>query len=82
MVDDRAGAALDAIDNVVNQANVARDPELLATVYADPLRPDEALLPVDPSSDVPTGFTEDQRGVPGGFVADPDDDGRDGYPTD
>ena len=29
-------------------------------------------LPVDPSSDVPAGFTEDQRGVPGGFVGDPD----------
>ncbi|MDQ7802334.1 valine--tRNA ligase [Amycolatopsis sp. A133] len=29
-------------------------------------------LPVDPSSDVPPGFTEDQRGVPGGFAADPD----------
>ena len=29
-------------------------------------------LPIDPSSDVPDGFTEDQRGVPGGFVADPD----------
>ncbi|MEV4142175.1 valine--tRNA ligase [Amycolatopsis sp. NPDC049691] len=31
-----------------------------------------ATLPVDPSSDVPPGFTEDQRGKPGGFVADPD----------
>jgi valyl-tRNA synthetase len=29
-------------------------------------------LPVDPSSDVPAAFTEDQRGVPGGFVGDPD----------
>jgi valyl-tRNA synthetase len=29
--------------------------------------PDESLLPVDPSSDVPAGFTADQRGVPGGF---------------
>ncbi|MCR6488076.1 valine--tRNA ligase [Amycolatopsis sp. OK19-0408] len=29
-------------------------------------------LPVDPSSDVPPGFTEEQRGVPGGFTADPD----------
>ncbi|NBH04024.1 valine--tRNA ligase [Amycolatopsis sp. SID8362] len=29
-------------------------------------------LPVDPSSDVPPGFTEDQRGVPGGFVAEAD----------
>ncbi|MCB1000423.1 MAG: valine--tRNA ligase [Acidimicrobiales bacterium] len=33
-------------------------------------RPDQ--LPVDPSTDVPDGFTADQRGVPGGFVGDPD----------
>ncbi|QKV79245.1 valine--tRNA ligase [Amycolatopsis sp. Hca4] len=38
--------------------------------YTAPLLPD--TLPVDPSSDVPPGFTEDRRGVPGGFVADPD----------
>ena len=29
-------------------------------------------LPVDPSTDVPDGYTEDQRGQPGGFVGDPD----------
>ncbi|MGC8511005.1 MAG: valine--tRNA ligase [Acidimicrobiales bacterium] len=29
-------------------------------------------LPVDPSSDAPPGYREDQRGQPGGFVADPD----------
>jgi valyl-tRNA synthetase len=40
--------------------------------YEHPLVPDEARLPVDPTSDVPDGFTEDQRGKPGGFVADPD----------
>jgi valyl-tRNA synthetase len=40
--------------------------------YAHPLMPDEARLPVDPTSDVPEGYTEDQRGKPGGFVADPD----------
>ena len=34
--------------------------------------PDEASLPIDPSSDVPQGFTADQRGVPGGFFGDPD----------
>jgi valyl-tRNA synthetase len=38
--------------------------------YDDPLLPD--ALPVDPSSEPPPGFTEEQRGVPGGFVADPD----------
>ncbi|ADG74301.1 tRNA synthetase valyl/leucyl anticodon-binding protein [Cellulomonas flavigena DSM 20109] len=40
--------------------------------YDAPLLPGEAALPVDPSSDVPAGYTEDQRGVPGGFVGDPD----------
>jgi valyl-tRNA synthetase len=40
--------------------------------YDAPLLPDEADLPVDPSSDVPAGFSEQQRGAPGGFVADPD----------
>ncbi len=29
-------------------------------------------LPVDPSIDVPPGYTEDQRGRPGGFIGDPD----------
>ena len=29
-------------------------------------------LPVDPASATPPGFTSDQRGRPGGFVADPD----------
>ncbi len=38
--------------------------------YDARLLPD--TLPVDPSSDVPPGFTEEQRGVPGGFAADPD----------
>ena len=40
--------------------------------YDEPLRPTEDQLPVDPSSDVPAGYTADQRGVPGGFVGDPD----------
>ena len=33
---------------------------------------DEERLPVDPSSDVPAGYREEQRGQPGGFVGDPD----------
>ena len=41
-------------------------------VYDDPLLPSEADLPVDPTSDVPAGFTAEQRDVPGGFTADPD----------
>lgn len=32
----------------------------------------ESTLPIDPSVDVPPGYTDDQRGKPGGFVADPD----------
>ncbi len=37
-----------------------------------PLVPDEARLPVDPTTDVPEGYSEDQRGKPQGFVGDPD----------
>jgi valyl-tRNA synthetase len=41
-------------------------------VFDEPLLPDEADLPIDPTSDVPDGFTADQRNQPGGFAADPD----------
>jgi len=41
-------------------------------VYDDLLLPDEADLPIDPSSACPRGYDESQRGVPGGFAADPD----------
>jgi valyl-tRNA synthetase len=37
-----------------------------------PILPGEERLPVDPSEDVPDGYSPEQRGVPGGFVADPD----------
>ncbi len=37
-----------------------------------PLLADEADLPVDPASQAPAGFTDDQRDTPGGFTADPD----------
>ena len=40
--------------------------------YGQPLIPTEAQLPIDPSVDVPAGYTAEQRGVPGGFVGDPD----------
>ncbi|MDZ5621629.1 valine--tRNA ligase [Nocardioides sp. HM23] len=36
------------------------------------LLPTEADLPVDPSTQAPAGYTEDQRGKPGGFIGDPD----------
>ena len=38
--------------------------------HAIPAREDQ--LPVDPSTDVPDGYREEQRGVPGGFAGDPD----------
>ena len=41
-------------------------------LHESPLVPNESLLPVDPSTDVPEGFTEAQRGQPGGFIGDPD----------
>jgi valyl-tRNA synthetase len=40
--------------------------------YDRPLLAAESDLPIDPSVDVPAGFTEDERGKPSGFVADPD----------
>ncbi|MBK7273039.1 MAG: valine--tRNA ligase [Actinomycetales bacterium] len=41
-------------------------------VYDTPLVPREDQLPLDPAASVPEGFTAEQRGIPGGFVADPD----------
>jgi valyl-tRNA synthetase len=40
--------------------------------YGAPIVPDEATLPVDPTTDVPPGYEPGQRGVPGGFAGDPD----------
>ena len=40
--------------------------------YDAPLIPEESRLPIDPSTDAPAGYTEDQRGKPGGFIGDPD----------
>ncbi|MEU3025869.1 valine--tRNA ligase [Nocardiopsis alba] len=40
--------------------------------YDEPLLPTEAQLPIDPSSQVPEGYTEDQRGRANGFMGDPD----------
>lgn len=37
-----------------------------------PILPDEARLPIDPSTDVPDGFDADARNQPGGFAGDPD----------
>jgi valyl-tRNA synthetase len=40
--------------------------------HEHPIVPDEASLPVDPTTDVPPGYTAAQRGEPGGFSGDPD----------
>jgi len=40
--------------------------------HEHPLLPREEDLPLDPSTTVPHGYTEEQRGKPGGFVGDPD----------
>ncbi|MGK2349378.1 valine--tRNA ligase [Actinomyces sp. W5033] len=41
-------------------------------LYDEVIVPDESALPVDPSSDPAPGYSEDQRGVPGGFVGELD----------
>ncbi|MDD7962788.1 valine--tRNA ligase [Microbacterium thalli] len=40
--------------------------------YSRVIAPDVSQLPVDPTTDVPAGYTEDQRGVAGGFDAERD----------
>ncbi len=40
--------------------------------FSRPLVPTDEQLPIDPSSDVPSGYNESQRGVAGGFIGDPD----------
>ena len=40
--------------------------------HEHPIAPDEARLPVDPSTDVPDGYRPADRGRPGGFTGDPD----------
>ena len=47
--------------------NASGEPE-----YENPIVPSNQQLPVDPSSDCPDGFTEDQRGKPGGFIGELD----------
>ncbi|GAB2539198.1 valine--tRNA ligase [Brachybacterium huguangmaarense] len=42
------------------------------TDYEQVLTPSVDRLPIDPTTDVPEGYDESQRGEPGGFVADPD----------
>jgi len=40
--------------------------------YSRPLVPGESRLPIDPSTDVPDGYTSGQRDQPNGFTGDPD----------
>lgn len=40
--------------------------------YDNPILPANESLPIDPSSDVPPGYTEGQRGKPNGFVGELD----------
>jgi len=42
------------------------------TEYENPIAPERSQLPVDPSSDVPIGYSEEQRGKPGGFEGEKD----------
>ena len=42
------------------------------TDYTKPIVPDERRLPIDPSTDLPQGYRDEQRGTPGGFIGDPD----------
>lgn len=41
-------------------------------IHDAPIIPGEDSLPIDPSVDVPHGYSADQRGKPGGFMGDPD----------
>ena len=41
-------------------------------LHDQPITADESALPIDPATDTPAGYTEEQRDVPGGFTGDPD----------
>ncbi|HUC14222.1 MAG TPA: valine--tRNA ligase [Acidimicrobiales bacterium] len=41
-------------------------------VHSELLLPSEDELPIDPTTDVPQGYSPQDRGLPGGFAADPD----------
>jgi valyl-tRNA synthetase len=43
-----------------------------SVAYDRPIQPALDALPIDPSTDVPPGYRPEDRGVPGGFVGDPD----------
>ncbi|HUH53224.1 MAG TPA: valine--tRNA ligase [Microbacteriaceae bacterium] len=41
-------------------------------VFDNPIVPEESALPIDPSTDTPNGYFEEQRDHPGGFTAEVD----------
>lgn len=41
-------------------------------IYDNPLLPASGQLPIDPSTDLPAGYSAEQRGKPNGFVGEPD----------
>lgn len=41
-------------------------------IYDNPLVPASGQLPIDPSTDLPAGYSAEQRGKPNGFVGEPD----------
>ena len=41
-------------------------------LHDQPIRRGTSRLPIDPSTDVPDGYTQEQRDKPGGFTGDPD----------
>lgn len=49
------------------QLDADGEPDLTQPIVAD-----ESALPVDPAAETPPGFEASQRGVPGGFIGDPD----------
>ena len=67
LADQPAALLRRAVPGLVPARRRRRDPTTPTRSCAD-----ESALPVDPSSDPPPGFTDDQRGVPGGFIGDPD----------
>jgi len=40
--------------------------------YESPIAAPDSMLPADPAAEAPPGYSESQRGMPGGFAADPD----------
>ena len=40
--------------------------------YESPIAAPDRMLPVDPAAEAPPGYSDGQRGMPGGFAADPD----------